>query len=70
MGEVELYTAEHRLVIRSVLYIYGEAADQSLAIQMADEIALYWNEPHTNIRIRNIGICSLWNWTGWSWSFP
>ena len=52
MGEVELYTTGHRLVIRSMLYFYGEAASQDLAIQMADEIALYWNEPRTNIKIR------------------
>jgi len=52
MGEAELYTSEHKLVIRSTLYLYGEAADQQLAIQMADEITHYWNEPKAQVKIR------------------
>jgi hypothetical protein len=52
MGEAELYTSNHKLVIRSTLYLYGEAADQQLALQAADEIALYWNEPKTQVKIR------------------
>jgi len=52
MGEVELYTSNHRLVVRSTIFFYGEAADQSLAIQVADEIALSWNEPRSMVRVR------------------
>jgi hypothetical protein len=52
MGSVELYTSNHRLVIRSTIFFYGEAADQVLAIQVADEIAYNWNEPRSMVRIR------------------
>jgi hypothetical protein len=52
MGEVELYTPDHKLVIRSTIYFYGEAADQALAIQVADEISHTWNEPRSMVRIR------------------
>ncbi|HEY8971659.1 MAG TPA: peptidase M10, partial [Puia sp.] len=52
MGEVELYTSNHRLVIRSTIFFYGEAADQSFAIQVADEIAFSWNEPRSMVRVR------------------
>lgn len=52
MGEAELYTSNHRLVIRSTMILYGEAADQQLSIQIADEIALHWNEPRTQVKIR------------------
>jgi hypothetical protein len=52
MGEAELYTSSHKLVIRSTLYLYGEAADQQLAIQMADEIAVFWNAPKAQVKIR------------------
>ncbi|HEY4207042.1 MAG TPA: peptidase M10 [Puia sp.] len=52
MGEVELYTSDHKLVIRGVVFFYGDAADQALAIQTADEITLSWNEPQSMVRIR------------------
>jgi len=52
MGEAELNKKNHKLVIRSVIYCYGDAADQSLAIQIADEIAYSWNEPRQQVRIR------------------
>jgi hypothetical protein len=52
MGTVELHTSNRRIVIRSSFYFYGEAADQSLAIQVADEIAYNWNEPRSMTRIR------------------
>jgi hypothetical protein len=52
MGEVELYTSEYKVVIRSVLYFYGEAAGRDLALQIADEIASSWNEPRASVKIR------------------
>lgn len=52
MGEAELYTTERRLVIRSVLYFYGDAASHDLALQIAEEIGHYWNEPGARVRIR------------------
>ena len=52
MGEAELNTSKHELIIRSVLYFYGGAADQSLAIQIADDISAAWNAPRGRVRIR------------------
>jgi hypothetical protein len=52
MGEVELITSYHKLVIRSTIFFYGEAADQHLSIQVADEIAFVWNEPKAQVKIR------------------
>jgi hypothetical protein len=51
MGEVEL-TGNHELVIRSVICIYGDAATEILAEQIARDIQLHWNEPHAIVTIR------------------
>ena len=52
MGEAELHTSSHRLIIRSILYFYGAAADQNLAIQIAGDIAAAWNEAKGVVKIR------------------
>jgi hypothetical protein len=52
MGEAELHTSSHRLIIRSILHFYGEGAAQDLAVTIADDVARHWNEPRTKIRIR------------------
>ena len=52
MGEAELNISSHQLVIRSMLYFYGGAADQTLALQIAEDIAMAWNEPMGKVRIR------------------
>ena len=52
MGEAELDTSAHELIIRSVLCFYGGAADQALAIQIADDVSRVWNAPGSRIRIR------------------
>jgi hypothetical protein len=52
MGEAELHTSTHQLIIRSVLYFYGGAADRNLAIQIANDIDATWNEPKSAVRIR------------------
>jgi hypothetical protein len=38
-----------RLVIKSVIFFYGDAATDELAIQVAADIAQYWNEPEVEI---------------------
>jgi len=53
MGEAELITASHKLVIRSTLYFYGDAADKDLAIRIAEEIGYHWNEPKASVKIRH-----------------
>ena len=52
MGEAELHITSHQLIIRSILYFYGGAADSNLAIQIAVDIAAAWNEPKGSVRIR------------------
>jgi hypothetical protein len=52
MGEAELNTAEGKLMIRSVLWFYGGASDQSLAFQIAEDISTAWNSPNARVRIR------------------
>jgi hypothetical protein len=52
MGEAELNISFHQLIIRSLLYFYGGAADQSLALQIADDISTSWNEPKGKVKIR------------------
>lgn len=52
MGEAELNISSHQLIIRSLLYFYGGASDQSLALQIADDISTSWNEPKGQVKIR------------------
>jgi hypothetical protein len=52
MGEAELHITSHQLIIRSILYFYGGAADSTLAIQIAADIEAAWNEPKGSVRIR------------------
>ena len=52
MGEAELHTPSHRLIIRSILYFYGGAADRNLAIDIAGDINDTWNQPKCMVKIR------------------
>jgi hypothetical protein len=52
MGEAELHITSHQLIIRSILYFYGGAADSTLALQIAADIEAAWNEPKGSVRIR------------------
>ncbi|MEN9571229.1 MAG: hypothetical protein RL172_2460 [Bacteroidota bacterium] len=49
MGEVHL--TDNRLVIHSVLFFYGSAANDALSQQLAQDIATCWNEPAALIQI-------------------
>jgi hypothetical protein len=53
MGEASLDPSNAILTIHSSIIIYGDAADQTLAQQMADDIAFIWNEPKAIIKIKN-----------------
>jgi hypothetical protein len=52
MGEAELHISSHQLIIRSILYFYGGAADSNLAIQIAADVEAAWNEPKGSVKIR------------------
>lgn len=51
MGEAELLPASGLLIIHAMIYFYGEAANASLAEQIANEIETHWNEPGPSIQI-------------------
>ncbi len=53
MGEAELQTKAHQLVIRANIYCYGDAASKDIAIQVADDIARHWNAPGASVNIRH-----------------
>jgi hypothetical protein len=40
-----IFIDDDRIIIRSLFYFYGAAASKDLAIQIANDIAAYWNEP-------------------------
>ena len=49
MGEAELDTGKRIIFIHSHLITYGDAADETIAAQMRDEIETMWNEPAANL---------------------
>lgn len=53
MGEASLNKTTGELIITSVIYLYGDAADTELAQQVAQDISQLWNEPQARTRIRN-----------------
>ena len=51
MGEAELHKAGGELVIRSVFYFYGDAANSILAEKIAWDMQDHWNEPRSSVVI-------------------
>ena len=51
MGEAELHKASGELIIRSVFYFYGDAANPSIAEKIASDIQNHWNEPLSSVTI-------------------
>src|SRR4051812_26760963 len=52
MGEAEINRESRQLIIHSVLFFYGNAANELLSGQIAKDIATHWNEPNSIIRIK------------------
>jgi hypothetical protein len=52
MGEVEIIPSSQQLIIHSVFVFYGDAASETFAKQIAEDIAHHWNEPHGKIKIK------------------
>jgi hypothetical protein len=50
MGEVEI--KQNTIIIHSVIFFYGGAANDVLSFDIAKDIADHWNEPAANIKIR------------------
>ena len=52
MGEAELIQEEKKLIIRSHIITYGNAADELLTERIRTEIETMWNEPGSTVRIQ------------------
>jgi hypothetical protein len=50
MGEAELQN--DRIIIHSVIFFYGTAANDALSAEVAKDIADHWNEPAASVNIR------------------
>jgi hypothetical protein len=51
MGEAEIVPAEQKLIIRSHVVTYGNAASEELTLQICEEIEQMWNEPAAIVKI-------------------
>lgn len=51
MGEVELQPNNNLLIIHAVMIIYGDAANEDLAVQVAKDIEKFWNEAEGKVAI-------------------
>lgn len=52
MGEAELIKHKQQLIIHSVLFFYGEMADDAMSVQIAQDIAGHWNEANGKVMIQ------------------
>jgi hypothetical protein len=52
MGEAELLPKTHLLIIRSVIYFYGDTSNQPLSELISRQIADHWNEPQAEIQLK------------------
>ncbi len=53
MALAQLIKPAHQLIIHSHFYFYGDAADATIAKNIADDIACHWNEPNASIQIKH-----------------
>lgn len=51
MGEAELISSQRILLIRSIFFFYGNAADEVLSGKIAHDIQQHWNEQDAFVRI-------------------
>jgi hypothetical protein len=53
MGEAELQPNNNLLIIHAVIIIYGDAASEALAFQIANDIEKFWNDAEGKVSIRD-----------------
>ncbi len=53
MGEAELIPHQQQLIIRSVLFFYGNAAGEELSKQIAGDIEQHWNDANGFVKLRH-----------------
>lgn len=51
MGEAELQPANNLLLIHAVIIIYGDAANEDLALQIATDVEHFWNAAEGKVQI-------------------
>ncbi|MEP7109105.1 MAG: peptidase M10 [Ferruginibacter sp.] len=54
MGEAEINKSRCQIVIHSVFFFYGDAANDALCFQIAKNIADHWNEANGKVVIMNL----------------
>ncbi|MGN6530399.1 MAG: peptidase M10 [Ginsengibacter sp.] len=52
MGQAELQPENNLIIIHSSIYFYGNAANDLLSFQIAEDIANHWNEPRGKALIK------------------
>ena len=53
MGEAELQPHNNLLLIHAVIIIYGDAANEVLAFEIAKDIEKFWNDAEGKVAIRD-----------------
>ncbi len=53
MGQAELISNQHLLIIRSIFFFYGNAANEALSKQIAIDIQQHWNQGESFAYIKN-----------------
>lgn len=53
MGEAEIKTATQQIIIHSEFFFYGDAANDTLSVQIAKDIADHWNAANGIVWVNN-----------------
>ncbi len=54
MGEAEILIHKQQLIIHSVLFFYGDAANQELSVQVARDVTNHWNQARGKVQINKL----------------
>ncbi|MBC7886437.1 MAG: peptidase M10 [Ferruginibacter sp.] len=53
MGEAEINTTAQQIIIHSTIFIYGDAANAALGVQIAKDISDHWNDANGKLMHKN-----------------
>ena len=67
MGEAEIIPGKRQLIIHSAIFFYGDAVNDTLAVQIAKDIRDHWNEPQARVTLGNQLYTVVFNTAG-TWS--
>jgi hypothetical protein len=54
MGEAEWLKTDHKILIHSDFYFYGDAASKDMAERIASDIAVHWNGPSGTMVMKHV----------------